>query len=386
MPILDLARNIFDLSDEEILEGEQQVRSVKPQATDDEVLNDMVSFAKQSDPRVLKQGKQPQQPQQQSLYDVAEDRARKRSQRAIPGDILSGFGEILMGNAGGADSALKEREASTKKEEFSRVDSSRQLSTEKEEKDPSSTASKQFQDFVNTFLGIQTEAPASLLKETFPHIAKLYEKQITIEQQKALQDKQFKQNQEKETKLTEENRKQKVLTAVNNFNKDPIVRKSQENLMSIGKLLATIATGNPISDSSLVTFFSKASGEVGNLAEQEQLRFSGSQAFLSRLNQLAKKLTTGLQTEENIRYGKELANEWKKFAQGFARGLANNRARQIADLVEEDENVLTDRYLKTFNFDQKEDTSESVKKDVKKLSDDELDAEIKRLKEKQGVK
>jgi hypothetical protein len=84
-----------------------------------------------------------------------------------------------------------------------------------------------------------------------------------------------------------------------NLMKDPVFSDNRETVVSTGRALSLLEAGNPIADAGIKTIFPRMFGEVGNLAAQEQERFSGSPAFFRKWESLKRKLDEGLLTNED---------------------------------------------------------------------------------------
>jgi hypothetical protein len=102
---------------------------------------------------------------------------------------------------------------------------------------------------------------------------------------------------------------------IDKFNKDANVEKSNTMLSQTNIVSEVLNSDNPIGDSSIPTFMSRASGEVGALTEADKAPFGGSKAITARLAQIASDYASGRLTDSNREYLKDLVNIYKKAAQ-----------------------------------------------------------------------
>jgi hypothetical protein len=96
--------------------------------------------------------------------------------------------------------------------------------------------------------------------------------------------------------------------------KDPVVLKQSQVFSAAEDLRKLLSSNNPIGAEAFGTKMAKLSGEVGNLAIQEQMQYKGSQAAWSQFKQALQKLKSGTLTEENKGYALELVNMYASTA------------------------------------------------------------------------
>lgn len=77
------------------------------------------------------------------------------------------------------------------------------------------------------------------------------------------------------------------------FLSDPLVKASRKAIASSNRAISLITSGNPIGHEGIKTIFPRMFGEVGNLAYQEQERFSGSPELQRRFFRLKSKYLEG---------------------------------------------------------------------------------------------
>ena len=85
------------------------------------------------------------------------------------------------------------------------------------------------------------------------------------------------------------------------FLADPEVKRARSGLSASGRAIELLKSDNPVSDEGIKTVFPRMFGEVGNLAVQEQERFSGSSALARRFARLREKYSEGKLTDEDRR-------------------------------------------------------------------------------------
>lgn len=121
---LQKARSVLSLPDEDLLEGKQQILASKPQASDDEVLSDLVEYTKKQQPELIKQALQPslQESDIQSLYDIANQRAREKAAKKGWQNTVIGLGNLIAGQGPkGAIQPFEETEEKTRQEETAKL-------------------------------------------------------------------------------------------------------------------------------------------------------------------------------------------------------------------------------------------------------------------------
>lgn len=102
--------------------------------------------------------------------------------------------------------------------------------------------------------------------------------------------------------------------------RDPIIMKNSGVLAAARDLDLMLNSGNPIAMTAFGTKMAKLSGEVGNLALQEQQQYKGSQALASKLMQGLKTATSGTLTDENRKAALELVSMFQSTAEGVQNG------------------------------------------------------------------
>lgn len=84
------------------------------------------------------------------------------------------------------------------------------------------------------------------------------------------------------------------------FLSDPEVKKSRSAIAASGRAIELLKSGNPVADEGIKIIFPRMFGEVGNLAVQEQERFTGSPELRRRYERLKSKwFETGKLTDED---------------------------------------------------------------------------------------
>lgn len=114
------------------------------------------------------------------------------------------------------------------------------------------------------------------------------------------------------------------------FNADPAVRRAESMISSADIIVDAVASNNPVANASLPTLMARASGEVGNLSEADKAPFGGSRALLARMKQVGEEMSTGLRTEENLKFIEDLALIFRKNAGRAKTRIARERAKQFS--------------------------------------------------------
>lgn len=127
------------------------------------------------------------------------------------------------------------------------------------------------------------------------------------------------------------------------FNADPAVRRAESMITSSDIIVEAVASNNPVANASLPTLMARASGEVGNLSEADKAPFGGSRALAARMKQVAEELSTGLRTEENLKFIEELAVTFRKAAERAKERIARERSAQFSKGVTRD--ILTEKEI-----------------------------------------
>lgn len=116
---------------------------------------------------------------------------------------------------------------------------------------------------------------------------------------------------------------------------DPVVLKQSQVFSAAEDLKRLLTSNNPIGAEAFGTKMAKLSGEVGNLAIQEQMQYKGSQAAWSRFKQAIQKLKSGTLTEENKRYALEIVSMYLNTASN----VRNERLRAIMNSHAYEKNI-----------------------------------------------
>lgn len=156
------------------------------------------------------------------------------------------------------------------------------------------------------------------------------------------------------------NDQETIFDRVDTLNKRESFKKASAQLSAASNARALVNTLNPIADAALPVTLARLTGEVGNLAIQEQTRFKSAQDIRSRLNQMIETAKTGKLSDEN----RELIRDLVEVFEGNARtrlskqidltkknlssvaGIAGERIDKIFNNIIE-ANVITD----PINFD-----------------------------------
>ena len=114
------------------------------------------------------------------------------------------------------------------------------------------------------------------------------------------------------------------------FNSDPSVRRAQNMSDSASIARDILDSSNPIGDQSIGVFMARASGEVGNLAQQEQAQYGGSKALTARLQRSIERNLTGKLDEEDRQFIKDLATTMETSSLKNLDRIARLRAKQFS--------------------------------------------------------
>lgn len=107
--------------------------------------------------------------------------------------------------------------------------------------------------------------------------------------------------------------KQEVGDLTNRMLRDPKFRDARKTVSSTQRALALLDAGNPVADEGIKTIFPRMFGEVGNLAVQEQERFSGSPELRRKFDRLFTKYERGTLTNEDRADLMEVAQVMQEF-------------------------------------------------------------------------
>lgn len=117
---------------------------------------------------------------------------------------------------------------------------------------------------------------------------------------------------------------------VDKFNADPSTKAAQKMIESSSLIQDLLKSENPIADNAIPTFMAKASGEVGNLSQEDRKPFGGSKAIVARLQQAAQQAVNGRLTEENRVFVNALSDVMKNRARANMVDLAKKRSDQYS--------------------------------------------------------
>lgn len=122
--------------------------------------------------------------------------------------------------------------------------------------------------------------------------------------------------------------KKRTFDQIRGFQKtlDTTAKKNFDAIEQARTALAISDDNNPIGDAALATFMARATGEVGNLTENERKPFESSRDISSQLQQWLQKAKNGKLTPDNRRRIKQLA---KVFESSNLRAV-NNHADRIS--------------------------------------------------------
>lgn len=140
-------------------------------------------------------------------------------------------------------------------------------------------------------------------------------------------------------KRMDEKQEDQSTSVVKDFEKDGVVKKSNESIGQADNVIQLVTSDNPIGHAAIPTFMARAAGEVGNLSEGDKAPFGGSQALKSRLAQVMQTYKNGELTPENQQFVIELANVMKRSAK-------RNKAKRAID--------LRPKYAKSYNMELKD--------------------------------
>lgn len=416
---LGKARQVFNLPDEDLLEGHDQIRSQNPMASDDDVLNSMIQFAKKTQPEVLKQAMAPVPSGQdvRALYDIAEERARAKARRSLPGDILSGLGQIFAGRPEQAGQPIRERLKQAKREEISKAgaelgqeEAGRKAAVEKfklatgiekmgrarekeakaqelkaREADPNSPESKQFQALVEQIVGKKVEAPASELRQIFPQLVKVYMKQLDIAQkQMESQIRQSERYRSREEKAAKEQRtfQKDVLGQIDKFKQDTKdIRKQFEQIANIQSLLQQGKYNSAFEVSK--TMMVRMAGDP-RPSDADLARISPNPSFIQAGKRFMQRKAMNRPNPDDVRelqlVVEGLSGGIKQNLRGKAVDFAKARGKFLPGITPEDleDTIITEIGMKEMP------KAAPQKKAINKLSDEELDKELAELRVKYG--
>jgi len=100
--------------------------------------------------------------------------------------------------------------------------------------------------------------------------------------------------------------KQKVLTAEKQFLADPQVKKARAGIDAIQTARDVINSGNPLALSVATRLLARIAGEVGVMTDKDVAAFGGSKAITDRISALAKEISVGRITENNVGFMTEI--------------------------------------------------------------------------------
>lgn len=123
-----------------------------------------------------------------------------------------------------------------------------------------------------------------------------------------------------------------VRASVEKLNSDPIFRRNREAYNAASRALPLLQAGNPVADEGIKTIFPRMFGEVGNLAINEQERFSGSPELKRRWFRLKNKWEEGLLTDEDRSDLIEVAKVMGEFSKNAVQNEIERRIKMEASL------------------------------------------------------
>lgn len=126
-----------------------------------------------------------------------------------------------------------------------------------------------------------------------------------------------------------------TLKYIEDFNKDPGVIRAKQGLDGAENVENLATSGNPIAAAAIPTYMARASGEVGNLSEQDKKPFGGSRAILERFEASLKELATGQLTDNNKNFLIELSGIMKKSANKNLDRRGRDMSRQFSKVKKE---------------------------------------------------
>lgn len=141
------------------------------------------------------------------------------------------------------------------------------------------------------------------------------DKMVDVEREDGLKNK-FNVKQEKDLKGLQKS-----------FMADKLVQASRKAVSSSNRAIELLTAGNPIADEGIKTIFPRMFGEVGNLAANEQERFSGSPELMRRIDRVATKVRAGILTEEDRSDLLEVARMMAAYDKRELQGLASEYAK-----------------------------------------------------------
>jgi hypothetical protein len=116
---------------------------------------------------------------------------------------------------------------------------------------------------------------------------------------------------------------------VQNFNKDKVVQKANEQIAAADNIVSLVNSNNPIGHAAVPTFMARAAGEVGALTEADKAPFGGTKALTGRIQQVISDYSSGKLTPENKKFILDLTGTLKKSA---AKNIENVAKREVPKL------------------------------------------------------
>jgi hypothetical protein len=123
----------------------------------------------------------------------------------------------------------------------------------------------------------------------------------------------------------------RIQASFNSVAKDAF--KSRESAKTAREM---ITSNNPMAQQAASTLFAKATGDVGNLTNEERIPYKTSKALGERIQQAVKELATGTLTEDNKKFALELAAIYEGRADQTIESHADRVATQGAALLKRD--------------------------------------------------
>ena len=111
---------------------------------------------------------------------------------------------------------------------------------------------------------------------------------------------------------------------------DPEFKRARSGVNASNRAVELLKLGNPVSDEGIKTVFPRMFGEVGNLAVQEQERFSGSPALGRKFENLKEKWLEGTITDENRTDLIEVAQAMFEYDKGLLDRVAGSHTESLS--------------------------------------------------------
>lgn len=132
---------------------------------------------------------------------------------------------------------------------------------------------------------------------------------------------------------------------VQNFNKDKVVQKANEQIASADTVQSLVNSDNPIGHAAIPTFMARAAGEVGALTEADKAPFGGTKALTGRIQQVMSDYSSGKLTPENKKFIMDLTGTMKKAASRNIENAAKRELPKLSKANKIDKNTVQDLLL-----------------------------------------